>query len=310
MKTRPAIFILFLLCSSISVAWQIPTQVPNTPEIEHMQINIWPEYDRPSVLVMFQIRFNQETPLPATIVIHIPSGVGKPYSVAMREQDGMLYNLDYSLTQEQGQQRLEFKTLSPEVQIEYYDSSITKDGFKRNFSYQWKTEYIIHSLSVNVQQPSDSQNMVIVPGMGDGRKEQDGLTYFTLLTNELLPGSLINIHINYEKSENTLSAIQQPVQPVQPINEQTLGRATIISALPWTLAALGGILLLGGMLWFWISGRRDFVHTNRGIDDKKSVLDEENSDYKEIKIYCHRCGQRSRGGDVFCRHCGTRLKLD
>jgi hypothetical protein len=311
MKTRYLLAFALILLALVPIAWQFPPQVPTSLEIEHLQINIWPEYDRPSVLVMYQIRLNQETPLPALVAIHFPPEMEKPYSVAMRDQDGILYNLDYSITKDQGQLRLEFKTPTPEVQIEFYDSRLIKNGNKRSYNYQWTTDYTIHSLTINVQQPSDSQNMIIVPNMGNGRKEQDGLTYYTLLTGEEPAGSPVNIQFSYEKSDDSLSAIQQPVEPVQPINDQTQGRATDTSALPWALAALGGIMIFGGILWFWGSGKRYIAPDSRNEKLAKMPVNEPASfNEKTAKIYCRICGKDSRMGDIYCHNCGARLKTD
>ena len=77
-----------------------PAKAQSVVEFDLLQVDIWPEYDRPEVLVIYRMSLADTVSLPAQISLHIPAAAGQPYNVANQDVDGMLYNLEYSLTPE------------------------------------------------------------------------------------------------------------------------------------------------------------------------------------------------------------------
>ena len=51
-------------------------------EVEQFEVILWPEYDRPNILVINKVRFTDETSLPATVSLVIPKTAGEPHAVA------------------------------------------------------------------------------------------------------------------------------------------------------------------------------------------------------------------------------------
>jgi hypothetical protein len=151
--------------------------------------------------------------------------------------------------------------------------------------------------------------MVISPGLGSGRPGQDQLTYYTAVIGEVKAGTDFGIRLEYEKTDERLSSNLQPVQPVQPIGPQTAGRTSFASVLPWALAALGILLIAGGVFWYWQSGREQpAAERKRHISPrpKENIADGSQSSL----IYCHQCGKRATPGDIFCRTCGAKLRYE
>ncbi|MHB1119312.1 MAG: hypothetical protein ACYC11_04545, partial [Bellilinea sp.] len=61
-----------------------PIQAQSDLVLESMDIGLWPEYDRPDVLVIYRMTLANEVPLPAQMSIRIPREAGAPYNLAMK----------------------------------------------------------------------------------------------------------------------------------------------------------------------------------------------------------------------------------
>ena len=69
--------------------------------LESLKISLWPEYDRPGVLVLYEARIAPEAGAPATIRLPLPYGVDTPHAVAAHYPDGQLDdNVEWHVVQE------------------------------------------------------------------------------------------------------------------------------------------------------------------------------------------------------------------
>ena len=280
--------------------------------IAKLQVDIWPEFDRPNVLVIYHVTMSPDISLPATLTLHIPGQTGGPYNLAMKDADWLLYNLDYKTpVVDNGLLAITFTTPSPEIQLEYYDPSLKRHGNTRSFEYRWSGDYAVQSFTVVVQQPTNATNMQIQPNMGTGSKAPDWFNYFTKVVGPVDETSSVFIRLTYDKPDNSLSSTSQPVQPVQPVTPKTSGRISFVDALPWALGSLGGVVMGAGLLWYWQSSKRQrepgyYRHVRHNPTQSPRQTGPAAS--SRTVIYCHQCGRMANPGDVFCRGCGARLR--
>lgn len=274
--------------------------------IDQMQVRIWPEYDQPSILVINNIFLSGDVKLPARLNFSIPVSAGSPHSVAVRELDGQLYLLDYDMTTVGEWNQLTFTTPYPEVWVEYYDPSIVINENVRSFEYHWVGDYLINNLQIEVQQPLTASNMVFKESMGPARIGNDGLTYYSSEVGELKANTKVSLNVQYNKSDNTLSSsVSVPVQPVTPLNNESGTNTSFLQILPFIIAGIGLAMLIFGIFWYM---RKQKENTAKPRQRHSSV---KRSTYNDGEaIFCHRCGRRADTGDVFCRACGTKLKLE
>jgi hypothetical protein len=296
-----AIVLLFFLTFPKSV------QAQSEITIEQMQVKIWPEYDQPTVLVIHNIFLSGDVKFPARMSFNIPVAAGTPHSVAVRELDGQLYLLDYEMVTVGEWNQLTFTTPYSELWIEYYDPSLNKTENFRTFEYQWMGSYYVKSLSLEVQQPISATNMTFKESMGAARRGTDGLTYFSTDVGELKANTKVSLNLQYSKNDDTLSSsVAIPVQPVTPLNDETSqGKTSFTQILPFIFAGIGLVLLVFGLFWFMSRQKENIpASRNRHTPSKKVSRHEGDS------IFCHRCGRGADTGDVFCRACGTKLKIE
>lgn len=283
-----------------------PVKAQTAMSFSKMVINIWPEYDRPGVLVFYRITLSSQTVLPATLSVRIPYAAGEPFNVAMKDVDGRLDSLRSTSVHEGEWNKVTFTTPVPEVQFEYYDPSIQVTADHHYFEYIWPGDYKIESLVLNIQQPLGVSDFNIQPAMGTGQLNPDGFTYYESVVGEVNSGISFWIHIEYDKSGTSLSAPSQSVAPVAPINTNTMGWQTLNEVLPYILSGLGLLLIISGVYWYWRSGKA----ITSAFRKRYSITRLREADVESADIFCHRCGRKALREDVFCRSCGSKLRGD
>ena len=140
------------------------------PEVEQLEVLLWPEYDRPDLLAIQKIRFTPDTNLPATIQFSIPASAKVPHAVAAWLPDGTL-GPELEWTQESKGDRIliEAETPTTGVWIEYYDA-LDVDGQDRSYVFEWPGEFAVEDLRFDLLHPPGSRDVQTSPA---GEKRQD-----------------------------------------------------------------------------------------------------------------------------------------
>ncbi len=284
-----------------------PALAQDNITLDRLEIAIWPEYDRPEVLVIYRVEISPEVALPADLAIRIPAAAGEPNAVASRQLDGALYNLAYERELYGDWAVIHFTATTPEAQLEYYDPRLDKDGPSRHFEFTWPGDYAVFSTQVQVQQPFDARVLEISPEMGPGSTGSDNLTYFVADLGAQGRDEEFDLVMDYEKDSDALTVEFLSVQPSAPVGETTPGRVRLLDAWPWGLVLLGLLLVMGAGWWFLRSEprapkrrvRRRSASVTPAVEDGGTEL---------AVVYCHQCGKRAAMGDRFCRACGTELR--
>ena len=111
------------------------SQVDEQPIIDDMLVSIWSEYDQPEVLVIYRMKLDSNTTLPARLALRIPVEAGRPYNVAYYLEGEMPYLLDYQFRSDQKWAWISFTTPSNLIQIEYYDPRLSINTSHRTIVY-------------------------------------------------------------------------------------------------------------------------------------------------------------------------------
>lgn len=311
MKLRRVLLSILLISSFFLSGFTAATQ--NPVKISTLQVNIWPEYDRPETLVIYRITLSSDTKLPAQISLRIPRAAGSPYNVAIKDLDGLLYDLEYTLIPEGEWNRLVLITPSADLQVEYYDPNIQIDGTQRTIAYRWIGDYPVQNLNIIVQQPKAAYNLSVIPDLGLGSlNPDDGLVYYDADLGSLDTGIVFNLVLKYQKESDALSATSVSVKPsgefpikrsfssqlsslVTPIFQ---GHGIVITALlilAWLILFLFVIWLAGSPLFDRLKIKRKTAGAARSGEGDAAPT------------YCTQCGKKAHPGDVYCRVCGSKL---
>ena len=295
-------------------AWLIPltVQAQTDVKLSSLEVDLWPEYDRPNLLVIYKAVVSPEVTLPVGLTFRIPVNA-EVNAIAVRQLDGnALLNAVYDRQASGEWAQVTFTASSPQVQIEYYDPGLQREGQQRRFEYHWPGDYAVDALVIQVQQPAGASEMRISPSLGSGLQGGDGFTYYTADVGSLTAGNTFKISLEYQKQDEGLSVENLEVRPSSPVTSQTSGWLNWQQYLPWIVGVLGVLLIAGGGLWYWQSGRERAPAEvrRRRRSPPLSSAEADATPGPGGAIYCHQCGKRASPGDRFCRSCGSRLRTE
>jgi hypothetical protein len=274
-------------------------------KLKSIHIELWSEYDQPSMLVIHEFVVDSSTTLPTQVTLRFPKN-SNLNAVAYLDNNNKLIDADYTGPEQQG----DWQTVSIKVtsfdpyRIEYYEP-LTRNGNQRSFSFRWFGDYTVDSFTVTMQLPADSTNLVADPPFTSTSTSQDGLYLIgTVARNGLKMGEAQVFKLQYERQSE---AVTRPVnsaniQPSKPINSNTEGRVSV-GNLPWIIGGFG-LALIGMALYFYWRSTQTMEQKSRRR--RHSPHNEEAS--SEEQVYCHECGTRARANDRFCRTCGSKLR--
>jgi hypothetical protein len=311
-KFKIPVLLLLLLLLPISAR----AQRQQTIRFETVQVDLWPEYDRQAMLVILRATIADPSQLPVELTIRIPADAGEPNAVAVRPADGLPLNTEYE-RQVLGEWAYINLTASfPNIQIEYYDPEIIRSGTSREFVYEWPGDYAVETVVMLVQQPTGAENVATIPRLSAVTQDSFGLVYLGGEIGEVEEGETFTLTISYEKQTDDLTVNFLPIESSEPLAEDTPGRMSLSSALPWVMGGVGLAVIFVGVYWYWSTGRRLRPEARR---KPVQPLEPARSRYvepelrepieQEASTFCHQCGKRAHTGDRFCRSCGTKLKV-
>ena len=298
-------FWVFAACVSLILFASVhPGYAQQNISFATLQIDLWPEYDRPEMLVVNRYQFASTVQLPVELSIRIPSAAGAPSAFAEASVGGTLINLQYTSTTEGEWTTLLFTATQPLVQIEYYDPSLKKEGIDRTYVYQWPGDYDVTEVTIVVQQPIGADKMTIFPSLNDlTPNPNDGILYYKGDIGSFAAGETFDRTIAYEKESDTLTVEFLNVESL-PVNEDTPGRVSLVNIIPWGIGLLGVIIIIAGVYWYWATEKKQTKSPGKPATHGQ-LPKTDNS----VNIYCHQCGKRAEPGDKFCRSCGTKLRI-
>lgn len=305
-----ALTLFLVLSSSLSIT----AQTQETPEssnkirLESLSIDLWPEYDRPDLLVIYKGILASAVPLPVELTFRIPVEAGKPTAVAVGPDPATVADVAYKSKVTGDWIEVSFIATTPAIQFEYYDPRLKKEAETRTFSFEWPGDYAVDMLVLGIQHPIGAISFQVTPNSGRVVAHQDGFDYNVIDLGSLESGSTFKIDVNYVKSTDALSIQSLEVQPSAPLTTGVSRRLDVLRLLPWILGAAGVLLIAGGGFLYWRSGRdtgkSQFQRPRKSVETASQTLAE------RAAVYCHQCGKRAEPGDRFCRACGTRLRRE
>jgi hypothetical protein len=273
-------------------------------KLQSINIELWSEYDQPTMLVINEFVVSQDTALPAAITMRFPKDANL-VAVAV-ESSGGLFNKDFTGPVEQGNWQtitINAETYDPH-RIEYYQP-LNRDGNKRQFKYQWFGDYYVTEFTVAVLVPADSTELNTSPALEDTAPAPNGAGIAGAIKKEHLKmGSSFQFNLEYQRTSDELMASDQPgqVQAAAPVSADTPGRVSIAN-LPWIIGGFGLTLIVIALFTYLRSTRSGEARPNRRRRRRSEGIE-------EAQAYCHECGARAHPGDRFCRTCGSRLRAE
>jgi hypothetical protein len=304
---RKFLTVLALITLTFSFMLPFPVAAHEQHTLSQLGVNLWPEFDHPSILVIYFGMLSPQVSLPVEITLRMPASVEAPHAVAVGPATGSVGDVFYSQQVRGDWAYVTFTATMPAIQFEYYDPALLKDGDQRQFEYHWPGDYAVESFSLRVQQPIDTTDIQLSPATSNVIQGGDGLWYHMMEVGSLSAGDSFQINLDYTKTTDRLT--YQSLQ-IQPGGEIPTSPTSPISSLylMWALGVLGVLLIAAGGFWWWNSNRE--TELPRSPRRRRSARPPVDDLDESASFYCHQCGKRASAGDRFCRSCGARLRRD
>lgn len=271
--------------------------------LSKMNIELWPEYDQPSMLVLIDFELPATTIFPVKMTFHIPQDANL-VAVATYATDGSLMNAVYDGPVTSGGLQSFTLTLdTTKARFEYYQP-ITMNADERTFSYIWNGDYAVKVFGIRVLEPLNTTSLTTTPKLGPS-VVNNNLKYYASNAIELKNGEQFKLDLKYTKTTDALAASAQGVQPAAPVDENTPGRVSLNNSLPYIIGGLGVVLIAGGFLYYWQAGRKP---TSQRSSRRRARTQKESEENHDGESYCPQCGTRAKPNDRFCRVCGGRIR--
>ncbi len=289
---------VLLILGALAIPFAVHAQ--NPIKLSMLQVQLWPEYDQPSMLVIYDFKLPDSTKLPVSVSMTLPKEAHL-VAVASQAPDGSLINTDYlGPTVSETLQTITIQIQTPTTyHLEYYQP-LARTGNQRQFTYTWPGNYAIDDISVSIRLPPDTTKIDTKPVMKSSQGA-DGSETLSKDFGALNAGEQFPLEVTYTKTTNTLSVPEVNVQPSKPIGSNTPGRVLLSNYVPYILGALG-ILAVGAASIYLLQPR------NRHAAERRHTHPSRAEAHPKAAVYCHQCGARAEPGDQFCRVCGTRLR--
>jgi hypothetical protein len=304
----------FLL--TLAILLTVPTgvvQAQEPPSLSTLEISLWPEFDRPEVLVIYRGLFEEGTPLPVPVELRIPVGVGQPTAVAYVGEDGQRFNQQYTSRTEDDWLIVSFELGELGFQLEYYDELPVDSTGQRQYTYSYTADYPVTEMTMELQEPPSAEAISLDPPADSSTTASDGLVYHRLDVGALEQGEEQSWTLAYQKDNSDLTvAMFSQAEPPAPTPAPASGNDSTVLIF---LVAFVTLIAVGAAA-FWLGGRTQPMsqptlpgsggrkRRGSGRGGQPQRQQSAGSDGNDA-MFCRQCGTKLRSDSVFCHRCGT-----
>lgn len=251
MKPWPIIVVFF----AVAVPAPHAAAEPDAGRIDTLMVDLWPDYDQASVLVLLTGRLPGDMALPARVTLPLP-GTARLNAVARIDaRDGRMKD---DILSSPGPGELAFITPDPSFRVEYYLPYTTKNK-QRSFDFTWRSDVSVDRFMVKVQQPAAADTLRTEPAAPDVLRDENGFNYHFFPVQSLPAGTPYKLHVDYTMNQSKLSVSglppSVPAAPVAPV--AVASKPASPTGINWPLLTLiaGGALIFLALIWMLVSRR-------------------------------------------------------
>jgi hypothetical protein len=286
-------FLIVLVILMLPVAGHTQGKVTT---IDSLTIELWPDYDRASVLVLLTGALPADTTLPATVTLPIPETAHLNAVARIDSSDGKMKDDISSSPVPDG---LSFITPDLRFRLEYY-LPYTLDNNQRTFSFSWLASISVNKFKLKIQRPLFASQFTTEPASINVFSGEDGLTYYTFPEKVVPAGQSFSVRVDYTMSTDQLSVehLAQSSSGVQKPGFPSTSKTGTDVNWPLLVVVAGGLIIV--MVFVWkIAIRR--------AESKRPITHHAAAQNKSYSKFCSNCDNPVDEDDKFCSKCGAGL---
>lgn len=277
--------------------------------LERWAVEVWPEYDRPAVLVLLNGTVQAGTALPVDVRIPVPQDA-EINAVAFTGEDGRLISIPFSSEPTVGGQDIVFTLEQPDFVVEYYADVISPPP-SRSFDLDFAAPYPAQEASVTLRQPARASDLTTTPAMPATGVDALGNPLYALQLGPLAAGQPAPLSVRYTKTDANPTVANAVVgdDVVAPPTASSAG----IDSLPLVAGLVLALIVVAGVVFvMWRRNQRSGGSRQarrRAAREKGETPARASSAGASQKLaqnnFCPQCGAKYQTSDKFCRGCGA-----
>ena len=291
---RNSIFALVLIFAA-HTAWGQAT-------VERFLISVWPEYDHPGVLVIFNGEVDEEQ-LPLEMNYSIPEN--SRFALVVGTTDTTDRPQPIPIADAGSGKQITFNLIQPEFNVTFYYNPFQTGNTHRHYGYDFVSSIAIDTLLIDLQVPLMAEGFAPEMPVDQQLQDSHGISYHRANRTNVAAGDTVHIEAHYENPEGQLTSnlMQQQMggqggqmggmQQTQSGGGQSSGNTF------WLIAAIAVILI--GVLYYLTQGR------SSPTPREESPASPEQADPGAAAVKSQASGA---AGTKFCIHCGGKIPAD
>ena len=164
-----------------------------------MRVLIWPEHDDPSILVVYDGRFTDDTRFPTTTTFFIPKG-SVINDVCSLSPGGQHFCQLYEVVEGEGMDRAIISLPFSNFYLGFHTPALDIDTVEREIDYTIRANHVIERMEVDIEQPLRSTGFTISPA-GGAPYENGGVNHFEYQLEDIAQGEERAFRIGYGKTD-------------------------------------------------------------------------------------------------------------
>jgi hypothetical protein len=286
-----------------------PRAFAQTPDrLTALTISIWPEFDKPTVLVLLDGVLADASPkVPRQVSVLIPTGAELNVATWMNPDGSFAPEQPAQQTrQDDGWTRVTFTITQPKFRVEYYHD-LLRGTPDKTLDFTYKSVGTIDAVTVEMQQPLKATNFAVTPAAQTTRTDSDGFKYFVQTYSNLAASQTLTAQVRYTKSDPnpSVQSVPPPTPALVPAAAPTTGTSYDLFLLI-ALVALGITAILGFFVW---QQRAPDRRRSANAGSPKRRRDKRRGGAVAATVFCTQCGHALGSDDNFCPKCGTRRRV-
>jgi len=264
--------------------------------IDSLTVELWPDYDRASVLVLLTGALPADTTLPATVTLPIPENAQLNAVARIDSSDGQMKDDISSSPVPDG---LSFITPDLRFRLEYYVPYAVNNN-QHSFNFSWLAAISVNKFKLRVQRPLFASQLTTEPVSINIFSGEDGFSYYAFSEKVVPAGQSFSVRVAYTMTKDQLSVehLAPPGTGVQTPGLPSTAKTGAKVNRP--LIAVVAVALIIVMVFVWK------IVIRRGAS-KRSITPKADAKKESYPKFCSNCDNPVERDDKFCSKCGAGL---
>lgn len=299
-----AFYLAALMLGNVAPSPETPADAVGQaePGIAALTVDIWPEFDDPRVLVIYDGLLAEDAQLPRDFKFVVPAGAQVHMAGGIAPDGGHLHAEFDTRLREDGLVEVSYTLRVPHAYMEFYYDPF-EDGDERRFTYPVVSSLEIDSLMVRVQEPLRSEGFQLDPAAEEAVRDNRGLDYGVIRLAGLPAGTVTPVTVSYRKTDREPSMARQQTPPSDQGGSAPSSGPS--SSFPW------------GRAWTWVLGIVGAGSISVGVyklfgsrvaGPKGSSGGGADPGSSPAARFCTECGHPSKPEHRYCGRCGHSLR--